>query len=49
LEERIGERRPITILDAVVRGDIPAGCRNNLSGGLAENDNLRSLPSPPKD
>jgi|CZKM01.1.fsa_nt_gi epoxyqueuosine reductase QueG len=44
LEERIGERRPITLRDAAVRGDIPAGCRTNTSGGLAENDGLLSLP-----
>jgi hypothetical protein len=37
LEERVGERRPITLLDAAVRGDIPAGCRTNISGVLAEN------------
>ena len=44
LEERVGERRPITIFDAVLHGDIPAGCRTNISGGLAENDGLLSLP-----
>jgi len=44
LEVWVGERRPVTILAAAVRGDIPAGCRTNLSGGLAENDDLLSLP-----
>jgi hypothetical protein len=44
LEERAGERRPLTILDAAVRGDIPAGCRTSLSGVLVENDDLLSLP-----
>jgi len=44
LEERVGERRPVTIPDAAVRGDIPAGCRANISGVLAENDDLLSLP-----
>ena len=42
LEEREGERRPIP--DAALRGDIPAGCRANRFGGLAENDDLLSLP-----
>jgi hypothetical protein len=31
------------MLDAVVWGDIPAGCGTNLSGMLAENDGLLSL------
>ena len=44
LEERAGERRPVTTLDAAVRGDIPAGCHTNISGMLAENDDLLSLP-----
>jgi len=44
LEERAGERRPITGLEAAVRGDMPADCRINVSGGLAENDDLLSLP-----
>jgi putative protease len=44
LEERVGERRPVTTLDAAVRGDIPAGCRTNISGGLLENNDLLSLP-----
>jgi hypothetical protein len=44
LEERAGERRPIIILEAAVRGDLPAGCRTNMSGVLAENDDLLSLP-----
>jgi hypothetical protein len=49
LEERAGERRPFTILDAVIRGDIPAGCSTNISGVPAETDDLLSLPSPPKE
>ena len=44
LEERVGERRPVTNLDAAVRGDIPTGCRTNLSGVRAENNDLLSLP-----
>jgi phosphoribosylformylglycinamidine synthase len=44
LEERAGERRPVTTLDVAVRGDIPARCRTNIPGGLAENDDLLSLP-----
>jgi hypothetical protein len=32
------------MLEAAVRGDIPAGCRTHISGGLAENDGLLSLP-----
>jgi hypothetical protein len=43
LEERVGERRFLTILDAAVCGDVPAGCRTNRSGVLAENDDLLSL------
>jgi hypothetical protein len=39
---RAGERRPI--LDAAVGGDTPAGCRTNISGVPAENDDLLSLP-----
>ncbi len=46
LEERAGERRPVTILDAAARGDNPAGCRTNISGVLAENDDLLFLPLP---
>jgi hypothetical protein len=44
LEERAGERRPVTILDVAVRGDITAGCRATISGVLAEKDDLLSLP-----
>src|ERR1035441_6629475 len=44
LEERVGERRSLTILDAAVCGDVPAGCRTHRSGVLAENDDLLSLP-----
>ena len=44
LEERAGERRPGTILDAAVGGDIAAGCRTNLSSRLAESDDLLSPP-----
>jgi hypothetical protein len=44
LEERAGERRLVIILDAAVRGDIPAACRTNTSGVLVENDDLLSLP-----
>jgi hypothetical protein len=44
LEERAGERRPITILDAAVRGGILTGCGTNTSGVLVENDDLLSLP-----
>ena len=40
----MGERRPVTILDAAVRGDLPTGCRTNLSGVRAENNDLLSLP-----
>src|ERR1035437_7721171 len=43
LEERAGERRPVTLLDAAVRGDVPAGYRTNISGALAENHGLLSL------
>ena len=43
LEERAGERRPLTILGAAVGGDISAGCRTDMSGGLGENDGLLSL------
>src|ERR1019366_10255627 len=42
LQERAGERRPI--LDAAVSGDVLAGCRTIISGALAENDGLISLP-----
>jgi hypothetical protein len=44
LEERVGERRPFTILDAAARGNIPAGYRTSIPGVLAENDDLLSLP-----
>jgi hypothetical protein len=44
LEERVGERRPFTLLGVEVRGDIPAGCRANTSGRWAQNDDLLSLP-----
>ena len=43
LEERVGERRPVTLLDAAVRGDLPAGCRTSISGMVAENDGLLSM------
>src|ERR1035437_5503905 len=43
LEERAGERRPLTILDAAVCGDILAGCRPHISGVLAANGGLLSL------
>ena len=42
LEERGRERRPT--VDAAPRGGIPAGCRTNRLGVLAENDDLLSLP-----
>jgi len=32
------------MLEVAVRGDLPAGCRNNISGVLGENDGLLSLP-----
>jgi hypothetical protein len=44
LEERVGERKPTTILEAAVRADFSAGCRTNRSGGRVENDSLLSLP-----
>jgi hypothetical protein len=44
LEERAGERRPIILPDAAVRGDIPASGRPSLSGVVAENNDLLSLP-----
>jgi hypothetical protein len=34
----------MTILDAAVRGDVPADCPTNRSSVLAENDDLLSLP-----
>jgi len=43
LEERVGERRPSTLLDAAARGDIPAGSHSDKSGGLSEQDDLLSL------
>jgi putative protease len=43
LEERVGERRPYTSLDSADRGDIPAGHRSNIAGGLSEDDGLLSL------
>jgi hypothetical protein len=43
LEERIGERRSSTILNAAAGGAIPAGRRTDISGALAENDDLLSL------
>jgi hypothetical protein len=43
LEERVGERRPFTILDATVRGNLPVGCRINMPGVLVGNDDLLSL------
>src|ERR1035437_9187249 len=47
LEGRGGERRPVTVLDAAVRGDIPAGCRTNISGVLVQNDDHPPSPPPP--
>jgi hypothetical protein len=44
LEERDGERRPIAILNAGVRGGLPVGGLINIPGVLAENDDLLSLP-----
>jgi hypothetical protein len=44
LEERGRERRPVAIADAAVRGNIPTGCRTDISDLLAENDDLLSLP-----
>jgi hypothetical protein len=44
LEERVGERRPIIMLDAAVCGATAASCRVNISDMLAENDDLLSLP-----
>jgi hypothetical protein len=38
------ERRPLTLLDAAVRGDIPVGRCTNACGVLAESDDLLSLP-----
>jgi len=35
MEERVGERRPTTTLDAAVHGDTPAGDRTKVSGVLA--------------
>jgi hypothetical protein len=43
LEERVGERRHVTILAVAARGSSPAGRRPNLSCVLAENDGLLSL------
>ena len=43
LEERAGERRPLTTLDAAARGDIPEGDHTDLAGGSAEQDGLLSL------
>jgi hypothetical protein len=43
LEERAGERRPMNLPDALVRGDMPAGWVANRSGVPAENDGLLSL------
>jgi hypothetical protein len=43
LEERAGERRPFTIVNAAVRDDIAAGCLPNRSDGRAENNGLLSL------
>jgi len=43
LEERVGERRPVRIVDAAVRNDSPAGCPTRISGVVAENDDLLSL------
>jgi hypothetical protein len=34
LEERVGERRPITIFDDVARGDIPVAALIDLVGWL---------------
>ena len=43
LEEGVGERRPITLLDAAVCGEIPAGRHTHRSGVLADKDDLLSL------
>jgi hypothetical protein len=43
LEERVVEKRPITLLDAVARGDVPAVCRTDKPWVLAQNDSLLSL------
>jgi organic radical activating enzyme len=44
LEERVGERRPVTNLDATVRGDIPTDSHTHLSGVRVEDNDLLSLP-----
>jgi phosphoribosylformylglycinamidine synthase len=47
LEERAGERRPVTTLDAAALGDVPAGARTNVSGVLAQSDGIAASPGTP--
>jgi len=47
LEERAGERRPVTTLDAAAPGDIPAGGRNKVSVVLAQSDGIAASPDTP--
>ena len=50
LEERVGERRPITIPTAAVRAGLQEGCGTSVSGVPAEtNDLLSPWPSPPEE
>ena len=42
-EEREGERGPVTILRAAVRGELPAGCRTRQPAVSAQDDDLLSL------
>ena len=44
LEERAGERSPVTTLDATARDDTPAGHRANIPGALAGTNDLLSQP-----
>ena len=44
LEERAGERRPVSALEAAVHGDSPADGPANTSGVLDGNHDLLSLP-----
>jgi anthranilate synthase component 1 len=44
LEERVGERRPITFFAAAVRSDVAAAYPSTIPAALAENDDLLSLP-----
>jgi len=44
LEERAGERRPVSNPDTAFRGDVPAGNDTNPSGGRSANNDLLSLP-----